>query len=99
MNLSQRIGERIVIPFGMGLAMAPATEAVMGSLPKDKAGVGSAVSNTTRQIGGALGVAILGSILSSSCSAIEEASPGGRHRRIAVHDLQSFERLGRHHRL
>ena len=55
-----------MIGFGMGLAMAPATEAVMGSLPKDKAGVGSAVNDTTRQIGGALGVAILGSILSSS---------------------------------
>ena len=51
---------------GMGLAMAPATEAVMGSLPKDKAGVGSAVNDTTRQVGGALGVAILGSILSSA---------------------------------
>jgi EmrB/QacA subfamily drug resistance transporter len=55
-----------MIGFGMGLAMAPATEAVMGSLPRDKAGVGSAVNDTTRQIGGALGVAILGSILSSS---------------------------------
>ncbi len=52
--------------FGMGLAMAPATEAVMSSLPKDKAGVGSAVNDTTRQVGGALGVAILGSILASA---------------------------------
>ena len=51
---------------GMGLAMAPATEAVMGSLPRDKAGVGSAVNDTTRQVGGALGVAILGSILTSA---------------------------------
>ena len=42
---------------GMGLAMAPATESVMGSLPREKAGVGSAVNDTTRQMGGALGVA------------------------------------------
>jgi DHA2 family multidrug resistance protein-like MFS transporter len=49
----------------MGTVMAPATEAVMGALPKAKAGVGSAVNDTTRQIGGALGVAVLGSILSS----------------------------------
>ena len=50
---------------GMGLVMAPATESVMGSLPLAKAGVGSAVNDTTRQVGGALGVAIVGSILTS----------------------------------
>ena len=48
----------------MGLTMAPATESVMGALPRDKAGVGSAVNDTTRQMGGALGVAIIGSIVS-----------------------------------
>ena len=50
---------------GMGLTMAPATESVMGALPRDKAGVGSAVNDTTRQMGGALGVAIIGSVVSS----------------------------------
>jgi len=50
---------------GMGLTMAPATESVMGALPRDKAGVGSAVNDTTRQMGGALGVAIIGSLVSS----------------------------------
>jgi hypothetical protein len=50
---------------GMGLVMAPATESVMGSLPLAKAGVGSAVNDTTRQVGGALGVAIIGSVLTS----------------------------------
>jgi hypothetical protein len=50
---------------GMGMTMAPATESVMGSLPREKAGVGSAVNDTTRQVGGALGVAIIGSIVSS----------------------------------
>jgi EmrB/QacA subfamily drug resistance transporter len=50
---------------GMGLASAPATESIMGSLPKAKAGVGSAVNDTTRELGGALGVAIIGSTLSS----------------------------------
>jgi hypothetical protein len=48
--------------------MAPATESIMGSLPLAKAGVGSAMNDTTRQIGGALGVAILGSVLASSYS-------------------------------
>ena len=40
-----------------GLVMAPATESIMGSLPPAKAGVGSAVNDTTREVGGALGVA------------------------------------------
>jgi hypothetical protein len=40
----------------------------MGSLPRAKAGVGSAVNDTTRQVGGALGVAILGSLLASTYS-------------------------------
>ena len=54
-----------VMAVGMGMTMAPATESVMGSLPRDKAGVGSAVNDTTRQVGGALGVAIIGSVVTS----------------------------------
>ena len=50
---------------GMSLTTAPATGAVMESMPLAKAGVGSAVNDTSREVGGALGVAILGSILSS----------------------------------
>lgn len=50
---------------GMGSTMAPATTAIMASLPLGKAGVGSAVNDTTRELGGALGVAVLGSILNS----------------------------------
>ena len=49
----------------MGLTMAPATESIMGSLPRAKAGVGSAVNDTTRQVGGALGVAIIGTLVAS----------------------------------
>jgi hypothetical protein len=54
-----------VMAVGMGLTTAPATESVMGSLPRNKAGVGSAVNDTTRQVGGALGVAVIGSVVSS----------------------------------
>jgi MFS transporter, DHA2 family, multidrug resistance protein len=50
---------------GMANVMPPATESVMSALPREKAGVGSAVSNTIRQVGGALGVAILGSLLAA----------------------------------
>ncbi len=55
----------MLISLGMGLTMAPATESIMGSLPPAKAGVGSAMNDTTRQMGGALGVAVLGSILTA----------------------------------
>jgi EmrB/QacA subfamily drug resistance transporter len=52
--------------FGMAHVVAPATESIMGSLPRAKAGVGSAMNDTTRQVGGAVGVALLGSILASA---------------------------------
>ena len=54
-----------ILGVGMGMTMAPATESVMGSLPIAKASVGSAVNDATRTLGGALGVAVLGSLLSS----------------------------------
>jgi hypothetical protein len=55
----------VVMATGMALTMAPATDSIMGSLPLAKAGVGSAVNDTTRQIGGAVGVAVVGSVFSS----------------------------------
>lgn len=65
----------VILGYGMGTAMAPATEAIMGAVPKEHAGVGSAVNDATRQVGGALGVAILGSLLSSSySSSMEDAT-------------------------
>ncbi|MEU8621971.1 MFS transporter [Streptomyces sp. NPDC048623] len=51
---------------GMAHIMPPVTVAVMQSLPREKAGSGSAINNTFRQVGGALGVAVLGSVLSST---------------------------------
>jgi EmrB/QacA subfamily drug resistance transporter len=50
---------------GMALAMAPTTAAAMGSVPVDKAGVGSAVLNSARQVGGSLGIAVMGAIVAS----------------------------------
>ncbi|HUN37004.1 MAG TPA: DHA2 family efflux MFS transporter permease subunit [Trebonia sp.] len=51
---------------GLAFTTSPATEAIMGALPPDKAGAGSAVNDTTREVGGTLGVAIVGSVLSSA---------------------------------
>ena len=55
----------VLLGSGMGLALAPSTESIMGSLPRDKAGVGSAVNDTSREVGAALGVAVVGSLLTS----------------------------------
>ena len=68
----------ILLAFGMGLTMAPSTESIMGSLPRAKAGVGSAMNDTTRQVGGALGVAVVGSVMTSIYGS---ACRGGDHRR------------------
>jgi len=59
------VGQMIVAGGGLGLITAPATEAIMGVLPKEKAGVGSAVNDATRLFGAALGVAVIGSIAAS----------------------------------
>jgi EmrB/QacA subfamily drug resistance transporter len=59
------VGSMLLIAVGLGLCTAPATESIMGSLPPEKAGVGSAVNDTTRELGGAFGVAVMGSVFSS----------------------------------
>ncbi len=55
----------IVMVAGMSVSMAPLTNSIMSGVPRDRAGVGSAMNDTTRELGGALGVAVLGSILTS----------------------------------
>ena len=55
-----------VLGAGMSMTAAPATNEIMSTVPLDKAGVGSAVNDTTRELGGALGIAILGSIANSA---------------------------------
>ena len=59
----------IVGGLGMALVMTPATAAAMGSVPVDKAGVGSAVLNSMRQVGGSLGIAVIGAIVASQVHA------------------------------
>ncbi|HWH96237.1 MAG TPA: MFS transporter [Baekduia sp.] len=62
---------------GMGICMAPGTDAIMGSLPPERAGVGSAVNDVVREVGGALGVAVIGSVLTSTYSpAMDDATRG-----------------------
>ncbi len=70
--------QMVVLGTGMGLTSAPATEAIMGVVPKAKAGVGSAVNDATRLLGGTLGVAVIGSVYASLyASRLESALPAG----------------------
>jgi DHA2 family multidrug resistance protein-like MFS transporter len=55
----------VLLGAGMSLTAAPATGSIMSAVPHAKAGVGSAVNDTTREVGGALGIAVLGSIVSA----------------------------------
>lgn len=54
-----------IVSFGMAAAMSPTTDLLMSAVPPERAGMGSATNDTTRELGGALGIAILGSVLAS----------------------------------
>ena len=54
-----------IVMVGMALVMAPATNMMMAAVPKNRSGMGSAMNDTTREFGGSLGIAVLGSMISS----------------------------------
>jgi nitrate/nitrite transporter NarK len=56
----------VLLSSGMAIVAAPATSGIMNAVPMSKAGVGSAVNDTTRELGGALGIAVFGSIVNSA---------------------------------
>lgn len=61
-------GSMVVMAAGMATAMSPTTDLLMSAVPRSRAGMGSAMNDTTRELGGALGIAILGSLLASHYS-------------------------------
>ncbi len=68
-----------LIPFGIGMALSgpPATNAIVGSLPPEKQGVASAVNDVSRELGGALGIAVLGSVMNEAYrSAVTDSTAG-----------------------
>ncbi|MCU1463868.1 MAG: drug resistance transporter [Acidimicrobiales bacterium] len=71
------IGVTMLMGTGMANVMAPCTDSIMGSLPRAKAGVGSAVNDTTRQMGGAVGVAVFGSMMASHFTSSVSAKLAG----------------------
>jgi EmrB/QacA subfamily drug resistance transporter len=62
---------------GMGLAITPATESIMGSLPREKAGIGSAMNDVVREVAGTLGIAVLGSLLTSAYTGSMDGATAG----------------------
>ncbi len=72
--------QMVIFGTGMGFTSAPATEAIMGVVPREKAGVGSAVNDSTRLLGGTLGVAVIGSVYASLYSSkLGQALPAALH--------------------
>jgi EmrB/QacA subfamily drug resistance transporter len=69
--------QMVVLGTGMGLTTAPATESMMGAVPSANAGVGSGINDTTRELGGTLGVAVIGSVFASLYSAGFDGAPAG----------------------
>ena len=82
--------QMVVYGLGMGLTSAPATEAIMGAVSRRMAGVGSAVNDTTRLVGGTLGVAVIGSVYASVYgSRLTAALPAGLPGQVAALARQS----------
>ncbi|MGA5900574.1 DHA2 family efflux MFS transporter permease subunit [Streptomyces venetus] len=69
----------IVLGLAIGLALSPCTDAIMGAFPESELGVGGAVNDTSLELGGSLGIAILGSLLATSYSGhLSDATTGSK---------------------
>ena len=68
-SYAQVAGGMVVMAVGMALAMSPTTGLLMSAVPRNRAGMGSAMNDTTRELGGALGIAVLGSVMASNYAA------------------------------
>src|SRR5262249_31938591 len=77
--------QMVVYGLGMGLTSAPATESIMGAVSRRHAGVGSAVNDATRLLGGTLGVAVIGSVYASLYSSrLTATMPAGLPARVSA---------------
>jgi EmrB/QacA subfamily drug resistance transporter len=89
-SYSEIVVQMVFLGLGMGLTSAPATESIMGAVSARSAGIGSAVNDATREIGGTLGVAVLGSVFASLyATRLDEAAaslPAG----VAERSTESF---------
>jgi EmrB/QacA subfamily drug resistance transporter len=75
--------QMVIYGLGMGLTSAPATESIMGAVAADQAGIGSAINDSTRLLGGTLGVAVIGSVYASLYNArLDTALPNSLPRAL-----------------
>jgi hypothetical protein len=82
--------QMVLYGLGMGLTSAPATESIMGAVSKRHAGVGSAINDATRLLGGTLGVAVIGSVYASLyASRLTATMPAGLPARVSAIAHQS----------
>jgi DHA2 family multidrug resistance protein-like MFS transporter len=85
----------IALSYGMGNVMAPSTDAVMGAAPVAKAGVASATNDVTRQVAGAIGVAVVGSAFNSAYTANMETAVAVLPSNVAAAASNSIGAAGR----
>jgi len=79
---------------GMGATMAPMTAAVMNSVGRERAGLGSAMTNTSREVGGVLGIAVLGAILTTQLKS--SFTPAVQTLGLAPAQLQAIGESAKH---
>ncbi|UUU21888.1 MFS transporter [Streptomyces sp. DSM 40750] len=85
----------IALGLAIGLALSPCTDAIMGAFPEEELGVGSAVNDTSQELGGAIGIAILGSLLSTSYSSnLSDATAGSKLPAGALNQAQDSVAAG-----
>ena len=83
----------LIIGIGIGLAFTVSTDAVLGSVPADRAGAASAISETGFELGVALGIAVLGTIQDVGYRLLLGSAPSGLPRRVATAAEQSLATL------
>lgn len=88
------VGSMIVMSFGFSLISAPSTAGIMGSLQPEQIGAGSAINNVTRELGGSLGVAVVGSVFSSLFTpAVTKVFTGGGLTSVQIAHLGSAKSM------
>ncbi|MGW1719151.1 MFS transporter [Streptomyces sp. NPDC002156] len=83
------VASLVILGLAIGLALSPCTDAIMGAFPESQLGVGGAVNDTSLELGGSLGIAVLGSLLSTSyASHLTDATAGSKLSASALEQAQ-----------
>lgn len=86
----------VIQGFGIGVAMTPATDSIMGAIPEAKLGVGSAMNDTTRELGGALSIAVMGAMMNASYLSVTQSIEGIDHLSQKFQDMVEGSIQGAH---